>query len=75
MIARFGGGVFSTVMDSYDYQRALDEVVPSVAAEMNEQGGFWVLRPDSGAQFALSMRSWGVDLFPLSEMSAAACDS
>eukprot|EP00887_Chlorella_sp_A99_P003184 scaffold9.g3184.t1 len=48
MIARFGGGVFATVMDSYDYTRALAEVVPSVAAEKVAAGGFWVLRPDSG---------------------------
>jgi nicotinamide phosphoribosyltransferase len=48
MVARFGGGVFATVMDSYDYQRALDEVVPAVAAEQAAAGGFWVLRPDSG---------------------------
>jgi len=48
MISKFGGGIFATVMDSYDYQRALDEVVPSVAAEKIAMGGFWVLRPDSG---------------------------
>ncbi|KAI3429358.1 hypothetical protein D9Q98_005453 [Chlorella vulgaris] len=48
MIDHFGGGLFATVMDSYDYQRALDEVVPAVAAQKNAKGGFWVLRPDSG---------------------------
>jgi nicotinamide phosphoribosyltransferase len=48
MIAQFGGGVFATVMDSYDYERALREVVPAVAAEHVAAGGFWVLRPDSG---------------------------
>jgi nicotinamide phosphoribosyltransferase len=48
MIDHFGSGIFATVMDSYDYQRALDEVVPSVAAEKVAKGGFWVLRPDSG---------------------------
>ena len=48
MISHFGGGIFATVMDSYDYQRALDVVVPSVVAEKVEAGGFWVLRPDSG---------------------------
>ncbi|KAL4549846.1 hypothetical protein Ndes2526B_g04833 [Nannochloris sp. 'desiccata'] len=41
-------GIFASVMDSYDYQRALDTVVPSVAAKQVEKGGFWVLRPDSG---------------------------
>jgi hypothetical protein len=29
--------------------QALDEVLPAVKAELAEQGGFWVLRPDSGA--------------------------
>lgn len=48
MIRHFGGGVFATVMDSYDYERALAEVIPAVAAEQVEAGGFWVLRPDSG---------------------------
>jgi nicotinamide phosphoribosyltransferase len=48
MIAQFGCGVFATVMDSYDYKRALREVVPAVAAEHVAAGGFWVLRPDSG---------------------------
>ena len=28
--------------------QALDEVLPSVAAEKVAAGGFWVLRPDSG---------------------------
>ena len=48
MIHHFGGGIFATVMDSYDYQRALDSVVPAVAGEQVAAGGFWVLRPDSG---------------------------
>jgi len=48
VIQKYGGGVFATVMDSYDYQRALDVVVPSVAQVKKEKGGLWVLRPDSG---------------------------
>ena len=48
MISKFGTGLFATVMDSYNYQYALDSVVPSVAKEKCEAGGFWVLRPDSG---------------------------
>ncbi|PSC68478.1 nicotinate phosphoribosyltransferase [Micractinium conductrix] len=48
MITNFGDGIYATVMDSYDYQRALDEVLPAVAAEKVAAGGFWVLRPDSG---------------------------
>lgn len=41
-------GLFATVMDSYDYSAALEEVVPVVASRKIEAGGFWVLRPDSG---------------------------
>jgi len=47
-IDHFGAGVYATVMDSYDYQRALDKIVPSVKEEKNKKGGFWVFRPDSG---------------------------
>lgn len=69
MIARFGDGVFATVMDSYDYHRALTEVVPSVAAEKVAAGGFWVLRPDSGdpteavlAALRAAERAFGADV-------------
>ena len=48
MIQKFGTGLFATVMDSYDYQNALDNIVPTVAKLKEEAGGFWVLRPDSG---------------------------
>lgn len=48
MIKQFGHGLFATVMDSYDYQNALDEVVPAVSKQKVEAGGYWVLRPDSG---------------------------
>lgn len=48
MISEFGKGVYACVMDSYDYQKALDVVLPSVASFKLEKGGFLVLRPDSG---------------------------
>lgn len=48
MIRQFGDGVFACVMDSYDYVRALTQVLPSLAAYKTERGGFMVLRPDSG---------------------------
>lgn len=50
MIERFGEGCFACVMDSYDYGRALKEVLPAVASAKNAKGpgGFMVLRPDSG---------------------------
>jgi len=45
------GKVFATVMDSYDYQNALDTVVPLVLPDKLKKDngkGLWVLRPDSG---------------------------
>ncbi|KFH62806.1 hypothetical protein MVEG_11332 [Podila verticillata NRRL 6337] len=48
MINEFGGGVYACVMDSYDYERALRDVLPEVASFKLEKGGFLVLRPDSG---------------------------
>jgi len=50
MIRHFGGdgAVFACVMDSYDYVRALYEVVPRVKEEHEKKGGLMVLRPDSG---------------------------
>jgi hypothetical protein len=38
--------------------QALDEVLPAVKAELAQLGGFWVLRPDSGAP--CWWRQWGV---------------
>eukprot|EP00461_Guttulinopsis_vulgaris_P002187 UN02188 len=50
MIDEFGGEgkLFSVVMDSYDYKRALYEILPSVKLHSIEKGGQIVLRPDSG---------------------------
>lgn len=48
MIEHFGGGVFAVVMDSYDYAKALAEVLPSIASKKIGKGGYMVLRPDSG---------------------------
>ena len=33
---------------SYDYEHALSEILPTVAAKKLAKGGFLVLRPDSG---------------------------
>lgn len=48
MIDKFGNGPFATVLDSYDYTRALDKIVPSVKDEKLKKPGLWVFRPDSG---------------------------
>ncbi len=48
LLENFGSGVCACVMDSYDYQEALEKVLPCVASMKIEKGGFLVLRPDSG---------------------------
>lgn len=48
MVDNFGTGIYACVMDSYDYAKALSEVLPSVAAKKKAKGGYLVLRPDSG---------------------------
>ncbi|CAG8575713.1 5260_t:CDS:10 [Cetraspora pellucida] len=47
-IRRFGSGVYACVMDSFDYANALNNILPSVAAQKLEKGGVMILRPDSG---------------------------
>jgi len=44
----FGHGIFSVVMDSYDYDNALDTILPTISDAIKEKGGFIVIRPDSG---------------------------
>ncbi|KAG2442447.1 hypothetical protein HXX76_002533 [Chlamydomonas incerta] len=48
MIDHFGTGIYACVMDSYDYAKALSEVLPSVSVHKLSKGGYMVLRPDSG---------------------------
>ncbi|RKP16430.1 NAPRTase-domain-containing protein, partial [Rozella allomycis CSF55] len=48
MIEKFGSGIYSIVMDSYDYANALNNILPVVASKKLEKGGILVLRPDSG---------------------------
>ncbi|RKP04650.1 nicotinamide phosphoribosyltransferase [Thamnocephalis sphaerospora] len=48
VVEKFGTGAFACVLDSYDYARALSEVLPSIATEKLSKGGFMVMRPDSG---------------------------
>jgi nicotinamide phosphoribosyltransferase len=47
-IEHFGDGLFAAVMDSYDYDNALNEVLPKVAPNCKAKGGVMVIRPDSG---------------------------
>jgi nicotinic acid phosphoribosyltransferase len=50
MLDKFGapGKLFSVVMDSYDYNHALNEVFPSITNKLKQTGATLVLRPDSG---------------------------
>jgi nicotinamide phosphoribosyltransferase len=48
MIDHYGHNIFACVMDSYDYARALSEVLPAIATKKVGAGGYMVLRPDSG---------------------------
>jgi nicotinic acid phosphoribosyltransferase len=45
---QFGHGIFATVMDSNDYDKACDEIAPEFAQIVKDKGGLWVWRPDSG---------------------------
>lgn len=47
-IHHYGDGVMACVMDSYDYDNALDKVLPKVADALKAKSGTIVLRPDSG---------------------------
>jgi nicotinamide phosphoribosyltransferase len=48
LLEKFGSGVCACVMDSYDYTKALESILPTVAKLKVDKGGFLVLRPDSG---------------------------
>lgn len=48
MVRKFGKGVYAVVMDSYDYRRALTHVLPRIKPLKEQEGGYMVLRPDSG---------------------------
>lgn len=45
---KFGDGTISIVMDSYDYQQALDSIIPEIRDTIKMKNGFLVMRPDSG---------------------------
>lgn len=48
-INTFGMGAYAIVMDTFDYERALGELLPSLAGEVTRTSeGFLVVRPDSG---------------------------
>lgn len=44
----FKNTIFSTVMDSIDYEYACTKIVPKFSARVTEHNGFMILRPDSG---------------------------
>ncbi|KAJ2124856.1 hypothetical protein IW147_001461 [Coemansia sp. RSA 720] len=50
VLDEYGQGVVACVLDSYDYARALREVLPMVAERQVHDSGVFVIRPDSGDQ-------------------------
>ena len=44
----FGKGLFSIVMDAYDYDVAIDKHLKEVADSVKQDGGTFIIRPDSG---------------------------
>jgi nicotinic acid phosphoribosyltransferase len=48
LIEKYGSGIYSCVLDSYDYNKALSELLPSVKQKKLEKGGVFIIRPDSG---------------------------
>ncbi|GMH45188.1 hypothetical protein BSKO_13145 [Bryopsis sp. KO-2023] len=48
MVENFGDGVYSIVMDSYNYERALFKVMPIAKESISAKQGSIVIRPDSG---------------------------
>lgn len=48
MLQKNGKGVFATVGDSYSWDNFLHYVVPACSNIHKHNGGFWVVRPDSG---------------------------
>eukprot|EP00179_Madagascaria_erythrocladioides_P026307 CAMPEP_0198337530 /NCGR_PEP_ID=MMETSP1450-20131203/28694_1 /TAXON_ID=753684 ORGANISM="Madagascaria erythrocladiodes, Strain CCMP3234" /NCGR_SAMPLE_ID=MMETSP1450 /ASSEMBLY_ACC=CAM_ASM_001115 /LENGTH=510 /DNA_ID=CAMNT_0044042349 /DNA_START=74 /DNA_END=1602 /DNA_ORIENTATION=- len=48
MIKHFGKGIFACVLDSYDYQNCLDNVLPKIKEAQQAAGGMITMRPDSG---------------------------
>ncbi|CAG8567686.1 7188_t:CDS:10 [Diversispora eburnea] len=50
LITHFGNGAFACVMDTFSYVNALENIVPAIASQKIEKGGFMVIRPDSGDQ-------------------------
>jgi nicotinamide phosphoribosyltransferase len=48
MIEQFGNGLFSCVMDTYDYYNTIFRLIPASYEKKKAKGGAMVLRPDSG---------------------------
>jgi len=48
MIKHFGDGFFACVLDSYDYDNCLTNVLPKIKDFKLERGGWMTMRPDSG---------------------------
>lgn len=77
MISEFGGEnkVFAIVFDSYDYDNALNKVLPAVADAHKARGGTMVIRPDSGdpVECIISALRAGEKNFPTKKNMKVGC--
>jgi len=48
MIDHNGKGIFACVLDSYDYENCLYNILPQIKEKKEKAGGHFVIRPDSG---------------------------
>jgi nicotinic acid phosphoribosyltransferase len=48
LISTHKGQAIACVMDSYDYDNALEKILPSIKNDINENGCIFIIRPDSG---------------------------
>ena len=48
LMTQYKGQMVACVMDSYNYDNALETHLPNVQKKIREQGGTFVIRPDSG---------------------------
>lgn len=69
-IQQYGQGVYACVMDSYDYARALEKLLPVIKTKKLEKGGLLVLRPDSGDPVETVLMALRYPLLPLCNKSS-----
>lgn len=48
LVDEYGSGIYSCVMDTYNYERAINDILPTARTKILDKGGLFVIRPDSG---------------------------